>query len=59
MMQEGVLFPTLNLQTPSADCAPIRHLTTPLHTPLTTIVKNSFAFGGINSALVCKKLDDA
>jgi len=56
MMQEGVIYPTLNLQNPSPDCDGIQHVTKPLAKPLTTIIKNSFAFGGINSALVCRKV---
>jgi len=55
MMQEGVIYPTLNLRNPSPDCDGIQHVTEPLAKPLTTIIKNSFAFGGINSALVCRK----
>lgn len=55
MMQEGVIYPTHNLRNPSPDCEGIQHVTQPLSKSLTTIIKNSFAFGGINSALVCRK----
>ena len=54
MMRDGVVFPTLNLQNPAPDCGDLNHVTTPLRKPLNLIVKNSFAFGGINSALVCR-----
>jgi 3-oxoacyl-[acyl-carrier-protein] synthase II len=54
MMRDQVIHPTLNLRNPAPDCDGIRHVTTPLSQPLATIVKNSFAFGGINAALVCR-----
>jgi 3-oxoacyl-[acyl-carrier-protein] synthase II len=56
MMEQGVIYPTLNLEHIAADCAGIRHVTAPLSRDLGTIVKNGFAFGGINATLVCRKL---
>lgn len=56
MMEEGVIFPTLHLENVAADCQGIRHVTTPLHRDVRTIVKNGFAFGGINATLVCSRL---
>jgi 3-oxoacyl-[acyl-carrier-protein] synthase II len=56
MMERGVIYPTLNLDTVSADCAGIHHVMQPLKKQIRTILKNGFAFGGINAALVCRKI---
>jgi 3-oxoacyl-[acyl-carrier-protein] synthase II len=56
MMQRGLIFPTLNLNTVSPDCQGIQHVMQPLSRDISVMVKNCFAFGGINAALVCKKL---
>jgi 3-oxoacyl-[acyl-carrier-protein] synthase II len=57
MMETGVIYPTLNLENISDDCAGIQHvMLNPLKKQIKTILKNGFAFGGINAALVCKKL---
>ena len=57
MMERGVIYPTLNLDNISDDCAGIQHVMFhPLKKQIKTILKNGFAFGGINAALVCKKL---
>ena len=56
MMAQNTLYPTLNLAQIDPACAGICHLQEPLHKPVNTILKNSFAFGGINAALVCRKV---
>lgn len=56
MMEQGVIYPTLHLDNVAADCAGIRHVMAPLRQELGTIVKNGFAFGGINATLVCRKV---
>jgi len=56
MMAEGVVYPTRNLDNVAADCTGIRHVMQPERREITTILKNGFAFGGINAALVCRKL---
>lgn len=56
MMEQSVIYPTLNLETISPDCEGIRHVMKPVRKPVTTILKNGFAFGGINAALVCRKI---
>ena len=58
MMEQKILYPTLNLEQIDPDCAGIQHLTQPLKKEITTIIKNSFAFGGINAALICKKWNE-
>jgi 3-oxoacyl-[acyl-carrier-protein] synthase II len=55
MMEKGVIYPTLNLEEPDKDCQGIRHITKPLNKEINILLKNCFAFGGINAVLVCKK----
>ena len=54
MMRDSVVYPTFNLRNPASDCDGIRHVTSAISQPIGTFIKNSFAFGGINAALVCK-----
>ena len=56
MMQKELIFPTLNLDKISPDCEGIAHVLKPLRREINTIIKNCFAFGGINATLVCTKL---
>jgi 3-oxoacyl-[acyl-carrier-protein] synthase II len=56
MMKQGIVYPTLNLKNVDPACTGIQHVFQPLETPVDTILKNSFAFGGINAALVCRKI---
>jgi 3-oxoacyl-[acyl-carrier-protein] synthase II len=56
MMETGMIYPTLNLENVSQDCEGIQHVMHPLKKQVNTVLKNAFAFGGINAALVCKKL---
>jgi 3-oxoacyl-[acyl-carrier-protein] synthase II len=57
MMEKGLVYPTLNLETVSPDCEGIHHVLHPLTWDITVMIKNCFAFGGINAALVCKKVN--
>jgi 3-oxoacyl-[acyl-carrier-protein] synthase II len=57
MMEQGVIYPTHNLETVSPECGGIHHVTQPLRRTVKTMLKNAFAFGGINAALVCKSLE--
>jgi len=56
MMETGVVYPTLNLESVAPDCAGINHVTKPVQKKITAVLKNGFAFGGINAALVCRKI---
>ncbi len=56
MMEEGVIYPTRNLEHVADDCAGIRHVFEPEARKVTTMLKNGFAFGGINAALVCRTI---
>lgn len=54
-MLKGVIYPTKNLEEVSPDCEGIMHVKEPLKKNVNLMVKNCFAFGGINAALVCRK----
>ena len=56
MMDTGIIHPTRNLEHVADDCSGIRHVIEPVAKKITTILKNGFAFGGINAALVCRKI---
>jgi 3-oxoacyl-[acyl-carrier-protein] synthase II len=56
MMERGVIYPTLNLDTVGSECRGIHHVMQPLKKQVRTVLKNGFAFGGINAALVCRKI---
>jgi 3-oxoacyl-[acyl-carrier-protein] synthase II len=53
-MKNGVIYPTLNLDTVDEGCGGILHVREPLRREVRTLMKNCFAFGGINAALVCR-----
>ena len=55
MMEKGIIYPTLNLDNIDPDCQGINHVTRTIRKKIKIILKNCFAFGGINTALVCKK----
>lgn len=57
MMEQGTVYPTLNLDNIDPECEGIQHVQETMEREVRTIVKNSFAFGGINAALVCRKID--
>jgi 3-oxoacyl-[acyl-carrier-protein] synthase II len=57
MMEKGVIYPTLNLEAVDEECQGILHVLKPLRREIKAIVKNCFAFGGINAALVCRRLE--
>ena len=56
MMEKGIIYPTMNLDNISPDCQGINHVMEPVSEDISIVVKNCFAFGGINSVLVCKKV---
>lgn len=56
MMERGVIYPTRNLDTIGSECQGIHHVMQPLKKQVRTVLKNGFAFGGINAALVCRKI---
>ena len=57
MMEHSELIPTLNLETPSEECSGILHVKKGMPHKMKMFLKNSFAFGGINAGLLCRKID--
>jgi 3-oxoacyl-[acyl-carrier-protein] synthase II len=55
MMRTGVLYPTRNLEAVAADCEGLDHVTSARPKKVSVLLKNGFAFGGINAVLVCRK----
>lgn len=55
MLRRGRLIPTLNLDDVDPACAGIRHVTGRETEPATTLIKNNFALGGVNSSLVVRR----
>ena len=56
MMQEGVVYPTLNLENIDPACTGVQHVQERLERPIDVVVKNSFAFGGINASVACRRI---
>ena len=52
MMEKGILYPTRNLDNVADDCAGLCHLTQFEERRAGIVLKNSFGFGGVNSALI-------
>ena len=53
MMNSAVIYPTHNLEEVDASCGGIMHVREKTPHKFTHFLKNSFAFGGINSAIAC------
>jgi 3-oxoacyl-[acyl-carrier-protein] synthase II len=53
MMHASAIYPTHNLEEIDPECAGITHVKEKTAKPFDTFLKNSFAFGGINSAIAC------
>jgi 3-oxoacyl-[acyl-carrier-protein] synthase II len=53
MMKTGVVHPTHNLEEIDPACGGILHVREKTTHPFRVFLKNSFAFGGINSAIAC------
>jgi 3-oxoacyl-[acyl-carrier-protein] synthase II len=56
MMQEGFIAPTLNLEEVDERCAMLRHVQKIIHQPVKTAAIQNFAFGGVNTILLLRKL---
>ena len=56
MMQEGFIAPTLNLEEVDERCAMIKHVQKIIRHPIQTAAIQNFAFGGVNTILLIKKL---
>jgi 3-oxoacyl-[acyl-carrier-protein] synthase II len=56
MMREGWFSPTLNLETPDPDCAPLNYIRNGIQEINTDyVMSNNFAFGGVNTSLILKR----
>lgn len=58
MMRKSIIFPTLNLDNVGPECAGVDHVREIREQHILSLLKNAFAFGGINVSLVCKYLGD-
>jgi len=59
MIRRKTIIPTLNLEQPAADCAGINLPVEPeKNAELRRVVKNSFAFGGVNASLVAGPFEE-
>ena len=58
MMEKGLIYPTLNLEEVAPDCRGISHVMKTMKRDIKIMVKNCFAFGGINAAMVIKRTED-
>jgi 3-oxoacyl-[acyl-carrier-protein] synthase II len=54
MVRRGRLFPTHNLENIEPECAGIDHVTATREAKTRILLKNGFAFGGINATLIFK-----
>jgi 3-oxoacyl-[acyl-carrier-protein] synthase II len=52
--RSGLILPTRNLDKPDPDCQGLDHVLRPRRAAVGSILKNNFAFGGINAALACR-----
>lgn len=58
MMNRGVLIPTRNLASPDMDCGKLNFVRKKESKEATVAIKNSFAFGGVNSSIVLGRYQD-
>ena len=58
MMQHGFVAPNINLEHIDPAAQSLRLVTQTVDTPVQTVLSNSFGFGGTNSAIVLKKIED-
>jgi 3-oxoacyl-[acyl-carrier-protein] synthase II len=56
LMEEGFIAPTLNLEKIDKRCAMIRHAQNPVEIDIRTAAIQNFAFGGVNTCLIIKKI---
>lgn len=56
MMQDGFIAPTINLEEIDERCAMIKHVQKVLQAPVETAAIQNFAFGGVNTILLIRKI---
>jgi 3-oxoacyl-[acyl-carrier-protein] synthase II len=57
MLRRGLLIPNRNLAEPDPACGPIHLLQEPTPQNLSRLIKNNFAFGGVNTSLILARYD--
>jgi 3-oxoacyl-[acyl-carrier-protein] synthase II len=58
MMNRGLLIPTRNLENPDMDCGALNFVQQRGLQEITVAIKNSFAFGGVNSSIILGRYQD-
>jgi len=58
MMEKGFIAPTLNLEKIDKRCAMIKHVTNLVESDIRTALIQNFAFGGVNTCLILKKISN-
>ena len=57
MFCDGFVAPTLNLERPDPACAPLNYVMGECRpASLKTVMKNNFAFGGLNTSLIFRRV---
>ena len=56
MMSEKTFYPTINLNEVDKECAKLNYLTDITNIDTDYVMNNNFAFGGINTSLIFKRV---
>lgn len=57
MSEKGRIIATRNLETIDPACKMIKHVQANTAAKIDVFLKNSFAFGNINAAILCRRID--
>ena len=56
MMRQSLFYPTLNLNEVDKECASLDYLVKPREIHTGFVMNNNFAFGGVNTSLIFKRI---